>query len=45
MEAKIIRPPTNYPHALERRVENSEGHILRFGSGPKEDEHFEQMAV
>jgi catechol 2,3-dioxygenase-like lactoylglutathione lyase family enzyme len=43
--AKIILPPTNYPHALEMRVEDPNGHVLRFGSGPKEDESFEQMTV
>ena len=38
-EAKIILPPTNYPHALGMRVEDPDGHVLRFGSGPPlEDE-------
>ena len=41
--AKIVLPPTNYPHALEMRVEDPDGHVLRFGSGPLEDEPFEQM--
>ena len=41
--AKIILPPTNYPHALEMHVEDPDGHVLRFGSGPLEDEPFEQM--
>ena len=44
-EAKIILPPSNYPHALEMRVEDPDGHVLRFGSGPKEDEPLEQMTV
>ena len=41
--AKIVLPPTNYPHALEIRVEDSDGHVLRFGSGPRENEPFEAM--
>ena len=41
--AKIVLPPTNYPHALEMRVEDPDGHVLRFGSGPREGEPFEQM--
>ncbi len=41
--AKIALPPTNYPHALEMRIEEPDGHVLRFGSGPREYEPFEQM--
>ena len=35
--AKIIQEPTNYWWALEFRVEDPDGHVLRFGSEPKED--------
>ena len=41
--ARIVQPPTNYPHALEMRVEDPDGHILRFGSGPLEDQPFIEM--
>ena len=35
----IIRDePVNYPWAYELRVEDLDGHVLRIGSGPKEDE-------
>lgn len=31
----IVRlPPTNYPWALEMRVEDPDGNVLRFGSDP-----------
>ena len=36
--AKVILPPTNFGHALEMRVEDPDGHVLRFGSGPLADE-------
>ena len=32
--AKILQEPTNYPWALEMRVEDPDGHVLRIGSGP-----------
>ena len=35
--AKIVLPPTNFGHALEIRVEDPDGHVLRFGSGPRDD--------
>jgi predicted enzyme related to lactoylglutathione lyase len=38
--ANIILPPTNYPHALEMRVKDMDEHILRFGSGPLEDQPY-----
>jgi hypothetical protein len=41
--AKIVLPPTNYPLALEMHVEDSDGHVLRFGSGPLEDQPYEEM--
>ncbi|MBD04684.1 MAG: bleomycin resistance family protein [Gemmatimonadetes bacterium] len=43
--AKIILPPTNYPHALEMHVEDLDGHVLRFGSGPLEDQPYEEMTA
>ena len=30
----ILMPPTNYPWALEFRVQDPDGNILRFGSEP-----------
>ena len=36
--AKIREHPVNYPWAYEFRVEDLDGHVLRIGSGPKEDE-------
>lgn len=36
----IRHPPENYPWALEMKVNDLDGHVLRFGSGPKEDEPF-----
>ncbi len=33
--AKIRHPPQNYPWALEMKVEDLDGHILRFGSDSK----------
>ena len=36
--AKIREAPINYPWAYEFRVEDLDGHVLRIGSGPKEDE-------
>jgi predicted enzyme related to lactoylglutathione lyase len=35
--AKIRRPPENYPWAYEMKVEDPDGHVLRFGSEPRED--------
>ena len=34
--ATILQPPTNFPWALEMRVEDVDGHVLRFGSDPKD---------
>lgn len=36
--AKIREQPVNYPWAYEFRVEDLDGHVIRIGSGPKEDE-------
>jgi predicted enzyme related to lactoylglutathione lyase len=38
--ANIRHPPTNYPWALEMQVEDPDGHILRLGSEPKDDQGF-----
>jgi catechol 2,3-dioxygenase-like lactoylglutathione lyase family enzyme len=35
--ASIRQPPTNYPWAYELQVEDTDGHVLRFGSEPKPD--------
>jgi predicted enzyme related to lactoylglutathione lyase len=39
--AKFRHPPENYPWALEMKVEDPDGHVLRFGSEPREDEPFD----
>jgi catechol 2,3-dioxygenase-like lactoylglutathione lyase family enzyme len=33
-EIKIVLPPTNYPWALEMRIEDPDGNVLRLGSDP-----------
>jgi len=38
--ATIVHPPVNYPYALEMKVEDPDGHILRFGSEPLLDQPF-----
>ena len=35
--AKIRLMPSNYPWAYEMHVEDPDGHVLRFGSEPKDD--------
>ena len=35
--AKIREHPVNYPWAYEFRVEDLDGHVIRIGSGPKDD--------
>jgi len=40
--ATIRLPPTNYPWALEIHVEDPDGHVLRFGSGPLTDRPFSE---
>jgi predicted enzyme related to lactoylglutathione lyase len=35
--AKIRHAPANYPWAHEMKVEDPDGHVLRFGSEPKTD--------
>lgn len=39
--ATILCAPANYPWALEMRVVDPDGHILRFGSEPKTDRPFD----
>ena len=34
--ATILHPPENYPWACEMKVGDPDGHVLRFGSEPKE---------
>ena len=34
---KILEKPTNYPWAYEMKIEDPDGHVLRFGSEPKAD--------
>lgn len=36
--ATILRAPENFPWAREMRVGDPDGHVLRLGSEPKEDE-------
>ena len=38
--ATIRLAPTNYPWAYEMQVEDPDGHVLRFGSEPREREPF-----
>ncbi len=38
--AKVIQQPTNYYWAYEFRLEDPDGHMLRFGSEPKADQPF-----
>jgi catechol 2,3-dioxygenase-like lactoylglutathione lyase family enzyme len=35
--ATILQPPQNFPWALEMRVGDPDGHVLRFGSDPEDD--------
>jgi uncharacterized glyoxalase superfamily protein PhnB len=35
--ATIREPPRNFPWAYEMKVEDPDGHILRFGSEPRDD--------
>ena len=37
---KIKLPPTNFSWAFEMQVEDPDGHILRFGTDPNEQEPF-----
>jgi predicted lactoylglutathione lyase len=40
--ARILRDPRNYPWAYEMKVADPDGHVLRFGSEPREDMPFEE---
>ena len=35
--AIIREPPRNFPWAYEMKVEDPDGHVLRFGSDPRDD--------
>jgi catechol 2,3-dioxygenase-like lactoylglutathione lyase family enzyme len=35
--ATILHPPEHFPWACEMKVGDPDGHVLRFGSDPKED--------
>ena len=39
--AKIRHAPLNFPWALEMKVEDPDGHVLRFGSEPLSDRPFD----
>jgi uncharacterized glyoxalase superfamily protein PhnB len=39
--ARIRHPPQNYPWALEMKVNDPDGHVLRFGSDSKPDMPFD----
>lgn len=36
--AQILAPPQNFPWAREMKVGDPDGHVLRFGSDPQEDD-------
>jgi predicted enzyme related to lactoylglutathione lyase len=40
--AKILHAPVNYPWAYEMKVEDPDGHVLRFGSEPKDGLPFDE---
>jgi predicted enzyme related to lactoylglutathione lyase len=42
--ASFRHPPRNFPWAYEMKVEDPDGHILRFGSEPRGDIPFEQWS-
>ena len=42
--ARIRRPPENYRWALEMKVEDPDGHVLRFGSEPRVDLPFDDWS-
>lgn len=39
--ARIRHPPRNYPWALELKVDDPDGHVLRLGSEPNPDAPFD----
>lgn len=42
--AQIRHAPLNHPWALEFKVEDLDGHVLRFGSGPLEGRPFDEFS-
>ena len=36
----IRQPPTNHPWAMEMQIEDPDGHVLRLGTDPNENEPF-----
>jgi predicted enzyme related to lactoylglutathione lyase len=42
--AKIRHAPQNYPWAYEMKVEDPDGHVLRFGSEPRSDRPIEEWS-
>lgn len=42
--ARIRHAPQNYPWALEMKVEDPDGHVLRFGSDAKADMPFDTFS-
>jgi catechol 2,3-dioxygenase-like lactoylglutathione lyase family enzyme len=43
--AEIVLPPTSYSWAYEMRVEDPDGNVLRFGSGPRSDLPFQDAVA
>lgn len=43
--AKIRNPPQNHPWALEMKVGDPDGHVLRFGSEPRTDKPFVSWSI
>ena len=41
---KVRHAPQNYPWALEMKLEDPDGHVLRIGSEPLEGEPFEEFS-
>jgi len=41
--AKIRHPPQNYPWAYEMKVDDPDGHVLRFGSDSLPDRPFDEF--
>jgi catechol 2,3-dioxygenase-like lactoylglutathione lyase family enzyme len=35
--ASILHPPENFPWAIEMKVQDPDGHVLRFGSDPRDE--------
>ena len=43
--AKVVLPPTNFSWAMEMRVQDPDGHVLRFGSEPLAGQPFDDSAA